>query len=465
MFTTKPLALPLLLLTLTVHPARLGQAAEPVPDLRTRVSGSDWPRFLGPDGNNKSTETGIQTDWPSGGPTVVWAKAVGEGYAGPTVSKGRLFHFDRAGTNARLVCLESETGSEIWRAEYPMEYEDYYGYSNGPRASPLVDDDRVYTFGVEGRLRAHRVVDGELLWDIDTTAEFGVVQNFFGVGSTPAIEGDLLIAPVGGSPPDAPKIHSGNVTGNGSGIVAFDKWTGEVLYQVTDELASYASPMLTTIGDRRWGFAFMRDALVGFEPSSGAVDFRFPWKAKILESVNASSPVLVDDTVLISETYGPGSALLRVSPGGYEVVWQDPPGRNKAVTTHWNTPLYHEGHLYASSGRNTGDTDLICLEHATGERRWTQPGLGRSTLLYADDHLFVLGEHGKLTLVRATPTVFEAVAETDFRAAKRSIPSLDGGERELPLLSYPAWNAPVLSHGLLYLRAKDTLIALQVIPD
>ena len=128
----------------------------------------------------------------------------------------------------------------------------------------MVDGDRVYTLGVEGRLRAHSAADGELLWQVDTTAEFGVVQNFFGVGSTPRVEGDLLIAQIGGSPPGSPKIHSGEVKGNGSGLVAFDKGTGEVRYSVTDTLASYASPTLATIGGRRWGFAFTRGGLLGF---------------------------------------------------------------------------------------------------------------------------------------------------------------------------------------------------------
>jgi outer membrane protein assembly factor BamB len=438
---------------------------EPAPDLSTRRDGSDWERFLGPAGNNRSTETGVSTAWPEAGPRLVWGLVVGEGYSGPTVSRGRLFHFDRYGDDARLSCRRSETGELLWQRSYPMEYEDYYDYSNGPRASPLVDGDRVYTFGVEGRLRCHRVVDGELWWDVDTTAAFGVVQNFFGVGSTPAVEGDLLIVPVGGSPPGTPRIHSGKVVGNGSGIVAFDKLTGEVRYRISDELASYASPVLATIGGRRWAFAFQRGGLLAFEPASGEIDFHYPWKSQTLESVNASSPVVVDDTVLISETYGPGSSLLRVAPGRYEVIWKDPPRRGQSLSTHWNTPIHHDGYLYASSGRNTGDAALRCVEHATGKVRWSESGLTRSTLLYADGHLMVLGEYGTLRLVRATPASYQLVAEADLHAVRSKLPAADGPPREVPLLSYPAWNAPVLSHGLLYLRGKDTLIALELIPQ
>ena len=462
---TGPVAAVLLFaLLVAVSATSHGAPADAVEDLASRHDGSDWDRFLGPGGNNKSSEVGVLTAWPAKGPRLVWGVSVGEGYSGPTISRGRLFHFDRYDNEARLISRRSDTGELLWHSSYAMEYEDYYGYSNGPRASPLVDGDRVYTLGVGGRLRCHRVTDGELLWEVDTSESFGVVQNFFGVGSTPIVEGELLIVPIGGSPAGSPKIHTGNVIGNGSGIVAFNKLTGEVRYRLSDELASYASPIISTIEGRRWGFAFMRGGLIGFDPTDGTMDFHYPWRSKKLESVNASSPVVVGDTVFISETYGLGSALLRVSPGHYDVVWKDPPGRNQSLATHWNTPVYHQGFLYAASGRNTGDTDLRCIEHATGDVRWSQPGLTRNTLLYADGYLVVLGEYGVLRLVRADPDGYELVAEVDLHEVERLLPADDGTESRVPLLSFSAWNPPVLSHGLLYLRGKDTLIALELIP-
>ena len=194
----------------------------------------------------------------------------------------------------------------------PATFQDLYDYDNGPRCSPLIDDERVYLFGAEGMLHCLDVEHGKLIWKLDTAAEFGVIQNFFGVGSTPVVEGDLLIVQVGGSPAESKQAPPGRldlVVGNGSGIVAFDKKTGAVRYKITDELASYSSPKLATINGRRWCFVFARGGLVGFEPASGKVDFQFPWRASILESVNASNPVVVGDLVFISETYGPGSAL------------------------------------------------------------------------------------------------------------------------------------------------------------
>jgi outer membrane protein assembly factor BamB len=253
------------------------------------------------------------------------------------------------------------------------------------------------------------------------------------------------------------------VVGNGSGIVAFNKMTGEVRYRVSDELASYASPIITTIGNRRWAFAFQRGGLLAFEPGSGAVDFHYPWKSKTLESVNASTPVVVGDTVFISETYGPGSSLLRIKPEGYEVIWADG-RRDQKLATHWNTPIYHDGYLYASSGRNTGDAELRAIDHMTGEIAWSQKGLTRSTLLYADGYLLVLGEYGVLRLIRAAPEAYELIVEADLGKVKTPLPGPRGNTVETPLLSFPVWNAPVLSRGILYLRGKDTLVALELIP-
>lgn len=394
----------------------------------------------------------------------------------PVVAGGRLFHADRDGDHARLTALDAATGALLWQVSTPLQYEDYYGYSNGPRASPVVDpgrsrglasgaggaaippnatnpadSGRVYTHGVDGRLQCRRIEDGALVWEVDTHRDFGVVQNFFGVASAPLVDGDLLIVPIGGSPPESPPIHSGQVAGNGSGVVAFDKRTGKVRWRASDQLASYASPVVRTVGAERIGFHFARGGLLAFDPATGAERFFYPWRAPRLESVNAATPVVVGNEVLITESYGPGASLLRVTASGYQVVWKD--GPRPKLACHWSTPIVHDGFIYASSGEKSGSAQLECLEWKTGTVRWSQPGLNRATLLYVDRHLVVLTEYGQLLLVRATPERFDAVATSDLR---------DSSGR--PLVRYPAWGAPVLANGLLYLKGDRKLVALQLIP-
>lgn len=435
-----------------------------VKSIGTRSAGVDWPIFLGPTGDSKSTETGILTNWSEKPLRIVWQRKLGEGYGIGTTSKGRYFQADRVGKQARLVCLNAETGAELWKFEYPTDYVDMIGYDGGPRCSPIIDDDRVYMYGAEGMLHCLKMETGEVLWKIDTMKEFGVVQNFFGVGSSPVIEGPLLITMVGGSPPDSADLSLDRVDGNGTAIVAFDKLTGKVVYKLSDELASYASLKLATIRDRRWCFAFCRGGLLGFDPTTGKQDFHYPWRAKILESVNASVPVVVGNEVFISETYGPGSSLLKVIPGDYQVVWADSVRkREKAMQTHWNTPIHVDGYIYGSSGRHTENAELRCIEWATGNVMWSEPRLTRTSLLHVDGHFISLGEYGQLQLIKVNPQKYELVAELLLKDQAVG-PLLSGGTAR-PLLKYPAWAAPVLSHGLLYVRGEDRLVCLELIPE
>lgn len=437
----------------------------------TPKQGDDWPYFLGPTRDGKSRETGIISPWPAGGPRIVWQKELGTGYGIGTTSRGRYFHFDRWDDLARVTCLNAATGDELWRFEYPTDYEDTLGYNNGPRCSPVVDGDRLYVYGAEGDLHCLNAADGTLVWKVATVKEFGVVQNFFGVGSTPVVDGDLLICMVGGSPPGSPGLYEsdGNVTGNGTGIVAFDKRTGDVKYKITDELASYATLQLATIKGRSWCFAFCRGGLVGFEPQTGQVDFHYPWRAKMLESVNASMPVVVGNEVFISETYQIGSSLLAVRPKGFEVVWKDDVTvREKAMKTHWNTAIYHEGYLYGCSGRNPPDADLRCIEWKTGKVMWVeQQPLAtreRSSLMYVDGHFVCLGEYGSLRLLKANPNKYEEVSQVTLMRDEPD-PRRKALFGPQPLLKYPAWAAPILSHGLLYVRGDDRLVCLELIPQ
>ena len=447
----------LCLLTLALLAPEL-QAEEPgaMPSPPARpANGADWPGFLGPQRNGKSAERGLPTSWPAGGPAVVWQTPIGTGYAAPAIAKGRLFHFARFGNAARLTCFNAETGTELWTCDHATDYEDLLGYNNGPRATPVVDGPHVYTYSAEGILQCVRVADGERLWRVDTMHDFHVVKNFFGVGSTPLVWRDLLLVNVGGSPPGSPPdvyTANGNVRSSGSAIVAFDKVTGKVRWKTGDDLASYASPVLAKIDGREIVFLFARGGLMAIDPAKGETLAQFPWRARLLESVNASSPVVAGNEVFLSETYGPGSALVRFTGSALEEVWSDRNRRrDRAMALHWNTPIEHDGYLYGSSGYHGPEAELRCVEWKTGKLRWSEPGMGRSSLLFVDGVLVSLSEDGTLRLIRATPERYEELAEWELAAA-------DGA----PLLAYPAWAAPALARGLLYIQGADRLMCLQV---
>lgn len=416
-----------------------------LPDLGTRRDGVDWPGFLGPRHDGTSPEKGLIVTWPAAGPRIVWQRPLGEGYAAPVVLKGRLFHVDRFGDQVRLSCVNSETGDELWRFEYATSYRDGYGAGGGPRCCPVADGDRVYVFDPAGILSCVSARDGKLLWKKDTSKDFGVVPNFFGVGSTPIVEGDLLIAMIGGSPPGSPDIATGETRGNGSGIVAFDKRTGDVKWRLSDELASYSSPLVATVNGRRRGFAYTRDGLLGFDPAAGKVDFHHPWRARSITTVNIANPVVAGDLVAVSEAYNVGTSVVRLKPGGVEVVWEDGRKRDRALNAYWNTPIHVGGYLYGSNGMGS-DADLRCVDLADGKVMWSAPELKQCSLTYVDGHFVALGEDGTLRLVRVDPKKCDVVATAAIKG-----------------IDAPARAAPVLSHGLLYVRGSSTLVCLEVI--
>ena len=426
-----------------------------IPDLRTRKSGSDWPSFLGPTGDGKSPEKFPIEPWLISGPPLIWRTKIGESYGAPTISRGRLFIFDRHQNLARLSCMRSERKKLLWQFEYPTDYRDMYGYNNGPRTCPVVDNDRVYIYGPKGILHCLNVLDGALRWKIDTSSQFNVVPNFFGVGSTPIIEDQLLIVQVGGAlPTEARDVYQaqGKIVGNGSGIVAFDKISGQVVYQITDELASYASPILATTDQRRWCFMFTRGSLVGFDPLTGQIDFQYPWRDRKLESVNASNPVVVGNTIFVSEAYGVGSSVLQFYPKGYKIIWSDLLSRReKAMMLHWNTAIHHQGYLYGCSGRHTQGSSLRCVELQTGRVMWSKPINERTSLLYINGYLISLGEFGRLMLIHVNPKTLDIISEVQL--------SRQHG------LKHPLWAAPVLSNGFLYIRSKDQLLCFDLTPS
>ena len=444
----------------------LGQSVpvtEAPTSLRTRLApkgASDWEGFLGPLGTGVSPEKGLPDFKGEVRLPLLWTKTLGEGYAPPVISRGRLFLSERLANTMRIFALHAETGKESWSHEYKSDYQDKYGYDGGARACPIIRGNRLFHLGPEGMLIALDATTGKQLWAVDTRRTFGVVQNFFGAGSAPLVvadaHGERVIVQVGGSPSGSTDDDVVNLKGNGSGAVAFDTATGKVLWQSTNALASYASPVLATLPGLSGSqiLLFARQGLYGLDSATGKEQFHFPLRADNLESVNAVNPLVSGNRIFLSECYGPGSVLLKIEDGKPKMVWSDEErGRNKALQAHWSTPILRERVLFGCSGRHEGNAELRALDFETGKVRWREPGLGRTSLLSVEDKLLVLGERGNLHLLRADKDRFTELARLD---------PMDGTGRLL--LKYPAWAAPVLSHGLLYVRGRDRLVCLELIP-
>jgi outer membrane protein assembly factor BamB len=439
----------------------------------------DWPRFLGPLGNNISSETNLLERWSTAGPKIVWQQEIGSGYSAPSVLGNRLVLHHRLKNQEVIECFDARTGISLWRSSYSSDFSDPFGYNNGPRCTPSLVSNRCYTFGAEGRLSCLDLESGKIIWQEETAKRWRIPEPFFGVGSTPLVEDDKLIVMVGGQP-NATIVALDRFTGkvlwesggkdNWQGVATVG-WRGEAPYRWTGEekLASYSSPVAATIHGRRHLLCFTRQGLMSMNPTNGLVYFTRWFESQVNDSVNAMSPIVSGDEVLISAAYYRiGAVLLRVSADGTSVqeVWRSPrspterePDSGTLVTPvlelHWNTPVLHKGYLYAFSGRNEPDATFRCVEFQTGKLMWSrderwrphsasQPAVyGRGSAILADGKLIVLGEGGKLGLFALNPYRPEEICSW-----------------QVPQLHYPSWTAPVLSRKRLYLRSEDHLICI-----
>ena len=337
-------------------------------------------------------------------------------------------------------------------------YRDIYGYENGPRSTPTIAGDQLITFGVAGTLQSREKQTGKLQWSVDTNQTYGVVQNFFGVGSSPLIADDKVIVMIGGSPAEDAKIAPGQldrVAPNGSAVVAFDLKTGKEIWKSGDDLASYSSPRTMKIGDRIAVLAFARDHLLAIDAATGKLLWKYGHRAKTLESVNAIIPIVVDDRVFISECYNVGSVLLKVTESDAKEIWKDPGGnrRKQAMRTHWSTPVLIDDFLYGCSGRNGPDSDFRCVRFSTGEVQWKDDRSIRSSVTRVGNHLVVLEERGVLHFMKADPTKLQITGEWELG-------KVDG---DRPAIRYPCWAAPIIVGKNMIVRGDKTVLCLQLV--
>ncbi len=446
------------------------------------VNAEDWPWFLGPQQTGESGETDLVLDWTVQSPPTVWKQSIGTGYSAPSVLGDRLVVHHRKGNEEIISCRSVTDGSEHWHYSYPTAFEDPYGYNNGPRCSPVLTADQCFTLGADGMLVCVSMTDGKIVWQKNLKTEFTLPQWFFGMGCSPILDGDRLIVLVGGQPDSGVVAFSakdGSVLWQAVGKQTWDKATtdsGETYAWTGDEMiVSYSSPLIATIHGRRHLLCLMRQGLVSLDPETGAENFHYWFRAKIHDSVNAARPMVIDDQILLSAAYQVGSALLKVSPDGqsFSETWRS----RTNLLAHWTTPIHVDGCVYGFSGRHENEGELRCIQVADGSVRWSTSGFdgdiatlardrttgrildsktgkaipypffGRGSLIRVGDRFIALGERGTLAVIEVSQEKF-----------------IEHGRFSLDEIHYPAWAAPVLSNGKLFLRSEDWLVCLDLKP-
>jgi len=388
------------------------------------VFADDWPQWGGPGGDCVWRETGIVDKLPAGLLPRKWSTPIGEGYSGPAVAKGLVYITDcqQAAETERMLCLDAETGKEVWKHEYPVRYT--ISYPAGPRAAPVIDAGRVYTIGAEGNMFCFDARNGKILWQKNFVKEYNTKLPIWGMAAAPLVDGDQLITLVGGA--------------NGATVVSFDKATGKELWRAIDDpQVGYAPPRIFTFGKTRQLIVWHPDAVTSLNPKDGKTNWSVPFRVQM--GLCISTPQQAGNRLFVTSFYN-GPLMLDVSPEtlSAKVAWKgksnserDTDGLHAIMATPIVTPDYIYG--VCSYGQ------LRCLDARTGKRIWetfAATGEGRwwnAFLIPNGDRVFLHNEQGDLIIAKLSPNGYEELSR-----AKLVEPTREVGRR-MTIWSHPAF--------------------------
>jgi outer membrane protein assembly factor BamB len=409
--------LPAAVLMLFVIPQRFSRA-------------DDWPQWLGPKRDGIWREQGLIETFPKEGPLVRWRTPVGAGYAGPAVAGGRVFVLDRVTAPGakpqqdpfqrgkfpgveRVLCFSEADGKPLWEHKYDCPYT--MSYAAGPRATPTVDGDRVYTVGGEGHLFCLNVADGSVVWS-KRLGDDGATP-MWGYSAHPLVDGDRLICVTTG------KAH----------LTAFNKKTGEVLWTaLSAKEPGYSPPMIYEAAGRRQLIAWHPEAVNSVDPETGKLYWRVPF-GPAQNGVTIMTPQLLRDPklgeLLFVSTQYEGGLMLKLgkddkgNPTATE-LWKGGPKdieKGNGLRILIPSPVMRDGVVYGVSARG----EFRCIDAATGERRWetataTTYDAGPQSWATAfltpigetGDRFIIANEHGDLIRARLSPKAYTETSRT-----------------------------------------------------
>lgn len=412
--------------------------------------GDDWPQWMGPQRDNVWRETGIIESFPKDGPKILWRTPVAGGYSGPAVAGGKVFitdyvtsenvkvdNFDRkafTGTE-RVQCLEESTGKVLWKHEYPVKYE--ISYPAGPRCTPAVEGDYVWTLGAEGHVFCFKISDGSVVWSRDLKSDYKTKSALWGYAAHPLIDGDNLLTLAGGE---------------GSHIVALNKKSGkEVWKSSTAPEQGYCPPTIIEYAGVRQLICLRPDAVASINPDNGSEYWSVPYEAS-----NGSiimSPVMVGEYLYVAG-YSNKSVLLKMNsdkPGVTE-VWRD----KRNIICPVNVQPFVMGDVvygFDQSGY------MRAIQLPEGKQLWqTTDVIGKRAagsetafLVQHEDHFWMFNELGELLIGQLSPEGYKEISR-----AKVIEPSNFAFGRDV------VWSMPAFANKHAYIRNDNEIICVDL---
>jgi len=398
------------------------------PALRPATA-EDWPCWRGPNRDAVCEEKGLLQAWPDGGPRLLWkTTGVGEGYSGPAVVGNMLYTMGNGNGKQWIVALDvTRKGQQVWASATGGIHHDGGGFP-GPRSTPTIDGDRLYTLGVAGELVCMNLRDGTIRWQHHMVRDFGGAIPTWGYAESVLIDGDRLICTPGGRQ---------------ATLAALNKLTGEPVWKSPiGDGACYSSIIKATIGNIPQYVAFVSNGVVGVRASDGQFLWRYNAPALTKNGgISIATPIAYGQTIFAAAGYGVGGGL----------VWVRPVGRQFQPRQVYFTKdmKNHHGGLIRLGDYLYGCNDpgiLTCLNYKTGKVVWRSREPGKCSLLYADGMLYCRDEKGPISLVEATPEGFRMKGR--FQQPGRS--------------NKNAWPHLVIADGRMYVRDQDALLCYDV---
>jgi outer membrane protein assembly factor BamB len=422
----------------------------------------DWPQWLGSQRDGVWREVGTVASLKEGAVPVRWRAPIGGGYAGPAVAAGRVIVTDfvqstDAGKTAgqrgrvgveRIHCLDEKTGTVVWTYEYPCTYG--FDYGSGPRATPVVDGDRVYTLGGEGHLHCLDVATGKPIWS-KHFADDKAATPIWGYSSHPLIDGDKLICLTGPS-------EQGKV------VTSFDKRTGAVLWTALKaKEIGYCPPTMVEAGGVRQLIAWHPESINSLDPETGKLNWSHAF-GPVRYGVSITTPRHVKHPehgdLLVVSSYWDGTIVLKLDPTAKSasLLWERAgKGRTQTGALHslMAPPLMTDTHLY---GMNRGG-ELRCLDLGTGEVLWEtyaattgdEHADNATAFLVPNptpDKTFLFNESGEMILAKLSPAGYEELGRTHLLQTTNTA-------TQRPVL----WCHPALANRSVYWRNDREIVA------
>ena len=400
------------------------KSAESTPGTASSIG--DWNQFRGPNRDNLSLDQNLLTSWPDQGPPQAWtARGIGEGYSTVSISNGRVYTMGNVGPEEKVICLDLESGREIWSTVNGAAYRE--GQGNGPRGTPSIVDGKVYSLGANGDLSCLDAQTGQQQWRKNILREFGGSNITWGISESVLVDGEKVICTPGGQR---------------ATMVALDRNTGNVIWTAavpTSPRASYSSPIAIEVGGVRQYVNYTHGGVVGVRASDGQVMWGHRESAN--GTANCSTPVFHNSSIFTASGYDTGGSLFQLQTRNGQTSSQVAYS-TKEMKNHHGGMVVVDGYLYGSSDPGI----LKCMELRSNHVVWQNRSVGKGAVSYADGHLYVRSEQGPVALVEATPNGYEEKGR--FDQPQRS--------------GRPSWSHPVIASGKLFLRDMDNLLAYDI---